>query len=129
MEIERAGTFVEVAGKVVQMNPSSAFDGLRGVTDAHTEFHDSLAGCDVAHRNLVPARDVFQQADFTRLRAEQLACAIGIVEKSGDVVMRLNLERAWFHLRLICIFSLNRKERNAALPRCGLGVSALILGA
>ena len=107
MEVERAGTFVEIAGEVVQVNPAAARDRLRRVTDAHAELDDGFVRRNVADGDLMSVSDLLAGGQLSVFSARQFNnTRRRVINQRGDVVLGLNLERAWFHRGLF-----NRKER------------------
>jgi hypothetical protein len=105
MEIERTGTLVQVAGKIMKMNPPAAFDGLGRVTDAYAKFYDGFVNCNIAKRNFVAAGNFFTGVNLPARRADKFnRTGNHIVNHGGDIVRRLDLETARLHLAWVIAF-------------------------
>lgn len=94
MEVKRAGTFVEIAGQIVQMHPRAARDCLLCMAYAHAELNNRMACCNIAQCDLMAGGDVFGYRNLQWFGTKNFYHALGVLKQSGDVVSRIDLECA-----------------------------------
>src|SRR5262245_17639241 len=103
MQVERARASIEITREILQMNPATARNRLRGVADAHAEFRHCRASRNIDERDLVPARDRLAHRKRRRIAAtadKLYGSARNVLEERRDVVAGVNLKTAGGHFRL-----------------------------